>query len=325
MEYSIKYSNNYYTGMSTFEGWPALLYTSIDSNAEDFGPIHNFRPIVAAYYIVYIIIIAFFMVNIFVGFVIVTFQNEGEQEYKNCDLDKNQRNCIEFALKTKPVRRYIPKHRIQYKVWWFVTSQPFEYAIFILIMINTITLAMKFYRQPKEYTEALDILNMIFTAVFALEFVFKLAAFRFKNYFGDAWNVFDFIIVLGSFIDIVYSEVNMLSSLPRETSTPTATAATVTAATLTASATAATTAATAAAAAVTTKATGSIISINFFRLFRVMRLVKLLARGEGIRTLLWTFIKSFQALPYVALLIVMLFFIYAVIGMQVSNFFLTKS
>lgn len=47
-----------------------------------------------------------------------------------------------------------------------------------------------------------------------------------------------------------------------------------------------------------------------------MRLVKLLSRGEGIRTLLWTFVKSFQALPYVALLIVMLFFIYAVIGMQ---------
>lgn len=64
---------------------------------------------------------------------------------------------------------------------------------------------------------------------------------------------------------------------------------------------------------------GSLISINFFRLFRVMRLVKLLSRGEGIRTLLWTFIKSFQALPYVALLIVMLFFIYAVIGMQVSH------
>ncbi|XP_023804546.1 voltage-dependent L-type calcium channel subunit alpha-1C-like, partial [Cyanistes caeruleus] len=58
------------------------------------------------------------------------------------------------------------------------------------------------------------------------------------------------------------------------------------------------------------------VSITFFRLFRVMRLVKLLSRGEGVRTLLWTFIKSFQALPYVALLIVMLFFIYAVIGMQ---------
>ncbi|KFM76774.1 Voltage-dependent calcium channel type D subunit alpha-1, partial [Stegodyphus mimosarum] len=139
-------------------------------------------------------------------------------------------------------------------------------------MVNTLTLAMKFYEQPKLYTQVLDVLNIVFTTIFALEFVLKLMAFKFKNYFGDAWNVFDFIIVLGSFIDIIYGEVNPNSG---------------------------------------------IISINFFRLFRVMRLVKLLSRGEGIRTLLWTFIKSFQALPYVALLIAMLFFIYAVIGMQV--------
>ena len=39
------------------------------------------------------------------------------------------------------------------------------------------------------------------------------------------------------------------------------------------------------------------MSITFFRLFRVMRLVKLLSKGEGIRTLLWTFIKSFQVTP----------------------------
>lgn len=39
---------------------------------------------------------------------------------------------------------------------------------------------------------------------------FKQNIFQlFQNYFGDAWNVFDFIIVLGSFIDIVYSEVNV--------------------------------------------------------------------------------------------------------------------
>lgn len=47
-------------------------------------------------------------------------------------------------------------------------------------MINTITLAMKYHNQPAEYSKALDMLNMIFTAVFALEFIFKLAAFRFK-------------------------------------------------------------------------------------------------------------------------------------------------
>jgi voltage-dependent calcium channel L type alpha-1D len=89
---------------ATFEGWPGILYVSIDSNAEDIGPVHNYRPIVAIFYFIYIIIIAFFMVNIFVGFVIVTFQQEGESAYKNCELDKNQRNCIEFALNAKPVR-----------------------------------------------------------------------------------------------------------------------------------------------------------------------------------------------------------------------------
>ncbi|UYV76439.1 hypothetical protein LAZ67_14000403 [Cordylochernes scorpioides] len=269
--------------VSTFEGWPKLLYVAIDSNAENQGPVHNYQPVVALYFIVYIIIIAFFMVNIF---------SEGEQEYKNCELDKNQRNCIEFALKAKPVRRYIPKQRLQYKVWWFVTSQYFEYGIFVLIMLNTLALAMKYHGQPRGYTTALDGLNMVFTSVFAVECLLKLIAFRFKNYFGDAWNVFDFIIVLGSFIDIVYSEVNVSLCCCHLHTVITHTW-------------------------VCLQPGTNIISINFFRLFRVMRLVKLLSRGEGIRTLLWTFIKSFQALPYVALLIVMLFFIYAVIGMQI--------
>ena len=30
-----------------------------------------------------------------------------------------------------------------------------------------------------------------------------------QNYFGDAWNVFDFIIVLGSIIDIIYTEFHV--------------------------------------------------------------------------------------------------------------------
>ena len=57
-------------------------------------------------------------------------------------------------------------------------------------------------------------------------------------------------------------------------------------------------------------------SIGFLRLFRVARLVKLLNKDEGIRTLLWTFLKSFQALPWVGLLIALIFFIYGVVGMQ---------
>ena len=93
--------------VSTFEGWPGILYTSIDSYAEvDMSNVISIlsfcrikvnilrrvfiitqmysqgkspripdsRPHMAMFYMIYIIIIAFFMVNIFVGFVIVTFQ-----------------------------------------------------------------------------------------------------------------------------------------------------------------------------------------------------------------------------------------------------------
>jgi hypothetical protein len=32
---------------------------------------------------------------------------------------------------------------VQHRIWVLVTSQSFEYGIFVLIMVNTVTLAMK--------------------------------------------------------------------------------------------------------------------------------------------------------------------------------------
>uniref|UniRef100_A0A8C7FD40 Voltage-dependent L-type calcium channel subunit alpha n=1 Tax=Oncorhynchus kisutch TaxID=8019 RepID=A0A8C7FD40_ONCKI len=261
--------------VSTFEGWPKLLYKAIDSNMEDVGPIYNNRVAISIFFIIYLILIAFFMMNIFVGFVIVTFQEQGEQEYKNCELDKNQRACVEYALKARPLRCYIPKNQYQYNVWYIVTSCYFEYLMFLLIMLNTMCLGMQHCNQSTHVTDLSDMLNVIFTVLFTVEMVLKLMAYKAKGYFGDPWNVFDFVIVIGSVVDVILSEVDVTAS------------------------------------------ENARVSITFFRLFRVMRLVKLLNRSEGIRNLLWTFIKSFQALPYVALLILMLFFIYAVVGMQI--------
>uniref|UniRef100_A0A8C1P1Q3 Voltage-dependent L-type calcium channel subunit alpha n=1 Tax=Cyprinus carpio TaxID=7962 RepID=A0A8C1P1Q3_CYPCA len=256
--------------VSTFEGWPALLYKAIDANAENHGPIYNYRVEISIFFIVYIIIIAFFMMNIFVGFVIITFREQGEAEFKNCELDKNQRQCVEYALKAQPLKLYIPKNPVQYKFWSIINSTGFEYIMFVLILLNTITLAVQHYDQSKLFSYVMDILNMVFTGLFTVEMLIKLMALRLRHYFIDAWNSFDALIVVGSVVDIV----------------------------------------------VTDSEDSSRVSITFFRLFRVMRLVKLLSKGEGIRTLLWTFVKSLQALPYVALLIAMIFFIYAVIGMQ---------
>ncbi|XP_035580560.1 voltage-dependent N-type calcium channel subunit alpha-1B-like, partial [Zalophus californianus] len=56
------------------------------------------------------------------------------------------------------------------------------------------------------------------------------------------------------------------------------------------------------------------INLSFLRLFRAARLLKLLRRGYTIRILLWTFVQSFKALPYVCLLVAVLFFIYAIMA-----------
>lgn len=255
----------------TFEGWPTILENSMDSTGVDMGPVQDSRPWVSIYYIIYIIVIAFFMMNIFVGFVIVTFQSEGEEEFKDCELDKNQRGCVEYVLEVRPTCRFVPRKKLQYHIWRVVTSGMFEYMIFAFILGNTIVLGAQYWGQPEMYQRILDGFNVGFTMVFLLECVLKLLAFFPKNYFMDPWNIFDFIIVVGSIADIIIGEMS----------------------------------------------TDKSIKFNFFRLFRALRLVKLLSKGAGIRTLLWTFIKSFQALPYVGLLILLLFFIYAVVGMQV--------
>uniref|UniRef100_A0A8D3DUH2 Voltage-dependent L-type calcium channel subunit alpha n=1 Tax=Scophthalmus maximus TaxID=52904 RepID=A0A8D3DUH2_SCOMX len=265
--------------VSTFEGWPQLLYRAVDANAINRGPIYNYRVEISIFFIIYIIIIAFFMMNIFVGFVIITFREQGEAEFKNCELNKNQRQCVYYALKAQPIKIYIPKNPSQLKFWKIINSSQFEYIMFVLILGNTLTLAIQHYEQSKTFTSVMDILNMIFTVVFTIEMIIKLLALRAHHYFIDPWNSFDALIVVGSVLDIAVSEFSGGGGHGE------------------------------------VRESGK-VSITFFRLFRVLRLVKLLSKGEGIRTLLWTFVKSLQALPYVGLLIAMIFFIYAVIGMQ---------
>ncbi|KAK2555559.1 Voltage-dependent calcium channel type A subunit alpha-1 [Acropora cervicornis] len=192
---------------STGEGWPALMQASIDATEVDKGPITDNKIEIALFYIFFVVVFSFFFINIFVALIILTFQEQGEKDQGDCELDRNQ-----------------------YRIWRIVDSRPFEYFIMLLIALNTLILTM-------------------------------------KNYFRDGWNVFDFII----------------QSSGGDKQMP--------------------------------------FDPSLFRLFRAARLIKLLRQGYTIRILLWTFLQSFKALPYVGMLIGLLFFIYAVIGMQPFRFF----
>uniref|UniRef100_A0A8D0QI45 Voltage-dependent N-type calcium channel subunit alpha n=1 Tax=Sus scrofa TaxID=9823 RepID=A0A8D0QI45_PIG len=258
--------------VSTGEGWPTVLKHSVDATYEEQGPSPGYRMELSIFYVVYFVVFPFFFVNIFVALIIITFQEQGDKVMSECSLEKNERACIDFAISAKPLTRYMPQNKqsFQYKTWTFVVSPPFEYFIMAMIALNTVVLMMKFYDAPYEYELMLKCLNVVFTSMFSMECMLKIVAFGVLNYFRDAWNVFDFVTVLGSITDILVTEI-----------------------------------------------ANNFINLSFLRLFRAARLIKLLRQGYTIRILLWTFVQSFKALPYVCLLIAMLFFIYAIIGMQV--------
>ncbi|CAJ1052909.1 voltage-dependent P/Q-type calcium channel subunit alpha-1A isoform X1 [Xyrichtys novacula] len=257
--------------VSTGEGWPLVLKHSVDSTYENQGPSPGYRMEMSIFYVVYFVVFPFFFVNIFVALIIITFQEQGDKMMEDYSLEKNERACIDFAINARPLTRHMPKNKLsfQYRMWQFVVSPPFEYSIMALIALNTIVLMMKFDGASDTYNEVLKNLNIVFTTFFFMESILKIIAFGPLNYFRDAWNIFDFVSVLGSITDILVTELG-----------------------------------------------NNFINLSFLRLFRAARLIKLLRQGETIRILLWTFVQSFKALPYVCLLIAMLFFIYAIIGMQ---------
>ncbi|XP_039745501.1 voltage-dependent calcium channel type A subunit alpha-1 [Pararge aegeria] len=273
--------------VQTGEGWPQVLQNSMAATYEDRGPIQNFRIEMSIFYIVYFVVFPFFFVNIFVALIIITFQEQGEAELQNGEIDKNQKSCIDFTIEARPLERYMPSKRgsLKYKVWRIVVSTPFEYFIMALIVLNTLLLMMKFHEAPPLLMDVLTVMNIVFTFFFLLETVLKLIAFGCTNFFKDPWNTFDFITVIGSIIDALIMEFG--SDLAENC------------------------------AADISCQQENTFNVGFLRLFRAARLIKLLRQGYTIRILLWTFVQSFKALPYVCLLIAMLFFIYAIIGMQV--------
>lgn len=71
-----------------------ILQHSMAATYENRGPIQNFRIEMSIFYIVYFVVFPFFFVNIFVALIIITFQEQGEAELQDGEIDKNQvRRC----------------------------------------------------------------------------------------------------------------------------------------------------------------------------------------------------------------------------------------
>ncbi|ERE68697.1 voltage-dependent T-type calcium channel subunit alpha-1H-like protein [Cricetulus griseus] len=84
-----------------------------------------------------------------------------------------------------------------------VDSKYFNRGIMAAILVNTLSMGVEYHEQPDELTNALEISNIVFTSMFALEMLLKLLAYGPLGYIRNPYNIFDGIVVVISVWEIV--------------------------------------------------------------------------------------------------------------------------
>uniref|UniRef100_A0A8C3LY99 Voltage-dependent T-type calcium channel subunit alpha-1H n=1 Tax=Chrysolophus pictus TaxID=9089 RepID=A0A8C3LY99_CHRPC len=203
--------------LSSKDGWVNIMYDGLDAVGIDQQPIQNHNPWMLLYFISFLLIVSFFVLNMFVGVVVENFhkcrQHQEAEEARRREekrlrrLEKKRRKAQRrpYYADYSPARKYI--HTL-------CTSHYLDLFITFIIGVNVITMSMEHYNQPKSLDEALKYCNYVFTIVFVFEAVLKLVAFGFRRFFKDRWNQLDLAIVLLSIVGITLEEIEMNAALP---------------------------------------------------------------------------------------------------------------
>ncbi|XP_064104911.1 sodium channel protein para-like isoform X2 [Macrobrachium nipponense] len=95
-----------------------------------------------------------------------------------------------------------------------IVFDPFvELFITLCIVVNTLFMAMDHYGMNPGFENFLQIGNYFFTATFSIECFAKIIAMSPKYYLQEGWNIFDFIIVFLSLLELGLANVSGLSVL----------------------------------------------------------------------------------------------------------------
>eukprot|EP00759_Apiculatamorpha_spiralis_P022805 PhF_6_TR26709/c0_g1_i1/m.39046/K04853/CACNA1F; voltage-dependent calcium channel L type alpha-1F len=76
----------------------------------------------------------------------------------------------------------------------------------LCILANTIIMALEHYGQSDTLTAVIDTANFVFAIIFSVEIVCNLIAFWQKEFLADRFNIFDTIVVILGWIDIIFLE-----------------------------------------------------------------------------------------------------------------------
>uniref|UniRef100_G1KGR5 Calcium voltage-gated channel subunit alpha1 I n=1 Tax=Anolis carolinensis TaxID=28377 RepID=G1KGR5_ANOCA len=264
--------------LASKDGWVNIMYNGLDAVAVDQQPVTNNNPWMLLYFISFLLIVSFFVLNMFVGVVVENFhkcrQHQEAEEARRRE-EKRLRRLEKKRRKAQRLPYYATYCSVRLLIHSVCTSHYLDIFITFIICLNVVTMSLEHYNQPMSLETALKYCNYMFTAVFVLEAVLKLVAFGLRRFFKDRWNQLDLAIVLLSVMGITLEEIEINAALPIN---PTI--------------------------------------IRIMRVLRIARVLKLLKMATGMRALLDTVVQALPQVGNLGLLFMLLFFIYAALGVE---------
>uniref|UniRef100_A0A7M4FQ54 Voltage-dependent T-type calcium channel subunit alpha n=1 Tax=Crocodylus porosus TaxID=8502 RepID=A0A7M4FQ54_CROPO len=264
--------------LASKDGWVNIMYNGLDAVAVDQQPVTNNNPWMLLYFISFLLIVSFFVLNMFVGVVVENFhkcrQHQEAEEARRRE-EKRLRRLEKKRRKAQRLPYYASYCPVRLLIHSVCTSHYLDIFITFIICLNVVTMSLEHYNQPVSLETALKYCNYMFTTVFVLEAVLKLVAFGLRRFFKDRWNQLDLAIVLLSVMGITLEEIEINAALPIN---PTI--------------------------------------IRIMRVLRIARVLKLLKMATGMRALLDTVVQALPQVGNLGLLFMLLFFIYAALGVE---------
>lgn len=239
-------------------------------------------PYIAYFYLICLFVCNIFLINLFVGVIFMNFieATNSTNPYHSIFLTPEQERWLAFqkmiaTAKTDFTSYLLPTNKYRRKVYNLINDKYFEVFIMFCIMFNIVTMALTYEGSSAQYDTVLENINYFFTAVFILECILKFIGLGVRAYWYSGWNRFDLFVVLSSIVDILMSTIGTsLFSFLR---------------------------------------VGPQLA-RVLRVMRVSRLLKLVKSLKGIQKLLETLILALPALMNVGALLILVYFIFSVLG-----------
>jgi hypothetical protein len=188
------------------EMWPDIMVTTIDARGIGQQPLPRSSPhFTFAWYFTVQFMIAFVMLNVFIGVIIEKYNENKEASEGSGLLTDEQKIWVEtmkMALNSKAKKVLLPPKTftsLRLPVFNLVIKPEFDYVIMTFILINVMFMGASHFDQPVVMHDLLMGANIFFVAAFTIEMVLKWIAMD-KQYFQDSWNVFDCVLVVLSWI-----------------------------------------------------------------------------------------------------------------------------